>query len=91
MTGSIRFGHLSAAVAICVPFLLCAAAPTARAQVFVVQPQHIEQHYSNFDPTKVKLPSEPLTTVARGAGAALAELDTLRRSDGRGRSRRRRR
>ena len=33
---------------------------------------------------------EPLTTVARGAGAALAELDTLRRSQ-RGRSRRRRR
>lgn len=65
MTGSIRFGHLSAAVVICAPFLLCAAAPTARAQVFVVQPQHIEQHYSNFDPTTVKLPSEPLTTVGR--------------------------
>jgi actin-like ATPase involved in cell morphogenesis len=32
---------------------------------------------------------EPLTTVARGAGAALAELDTLRRSQ-RGRTRRRR-
>jgi rod shape-determining protein MreB len=26
--------------------------------------------------------SEPLTTVARGAGAALAELDALRRSQG---------
>jgi rod shape-determining protein MreB len=34
---------------------------------------------------------EPLTTVARGAGAALEELDALRRSQGRGRSRRRRR
>ncbi len=33
---------------------------------------------------------EPLTSVARGAGAALAELDTLRRSQG-GRRRRRRR
>jgi len=33
---------------------------------------------------------EPLTTVARGAGAALAELDTLRRSQRRTRSRRRR-
>src|SRR6476619_5279876 len=31
---------------------------------------------------------EPLTTVARGAGAALAELDTLRRSQHRRRSRR---
>jgi len=35
--------------------------------------------------------SEPLTTVARGAGAALAELDTLRRTQGRRRSSRRRR
>ncbi len=34
---------------------------------------------------------EPLTAVARGAGAALAELDTLRRSDHRKRSRRSRR
>jgi rod shape-determining protein MreB len=34
---------------------------------------------------------EPLTTVARGAGAALEELDALRRSQGRGRSSRRRR
>jgi rod shape-determining protein MreB len=34
---------------------------------------------------------EPLTTVARGAGAALAELDTLRRSQRRHRSSRRRR
>jgi rod shape-determining protein MreB len=34
--------------------------------------------------------NEPLTTVARGAGAALAELDTLRRAQ-RGRTRRRRR
>jgi rod shape-determining protein MreB len=34
--------------------------------------------------------TEPLTTVARGAGAALEELDTLRRSRKSGRSRRRR-
>jgi rod shape-determining protein MreB and related proteins len=34
---------------------------------------------------------EPLTTVARGAGAALAELDTLRRTARRGRGGRRRR
>ena len=34
---------------------------------------------------------EPLTTVARGAGAALAELDTLRHSQRRSRSSRRRR
>src|SRR5438445_161125 len=34
---------------------------------------------------------EPLTTVARGAGAALSELDTLRRTQRRGRRSRRRR
>ncbi len=34
---------------------------------------------------------EPLTAVARGAGAALGELEALRRSDRRGRSRRSRR
>jgi rod shape-determining protein MreB len=34
---------------------------------------------------------DPLTTVARGAGAALAELDTLRRSDRHRRVSRRRR
>jgi rod shape-determining protein MreB len=34
---------------------------------------------------------EPLTTVARGAGAALSELDALRRSQRRQRSRRGRR
>jgi rod shape-determining protein MreB len=34
---------------------------------------------------------EPLTAVARGAGAALSELDTLRRSERRSRSRRSRR
>ena len=34
---------------------------------------------------------EPLTTVARGAGAALAELDVLRRSERGTRSRRHRR
>lgn len=65
MTGSIRFGHLSAAASICAPLLLCVAAPTAGAQVFVVQPQHIEQHYANFNPTTVKLPAEPMTTVGR--------------------------
>lgn len=66
MTGSIRFGHVSAAAAaVCLPLILCAPAPKASAQVFVVQPQHIEQHYSNFNPTDVKLPSEPLTTIGR--------------------------
>jgi hypothetical protein len=65
MAGSIRLGYVSATALLCAPLLLCAAAPTASAQVFVVQPQHIEQHYSNFNPTSVKLPPEPMTTIGR--------------------------
>lgn len=37
----------------------------ARAQVFVVQAQHISQHYAHFQPTEVKLPAEPMTTIGR--------------------------
>jgi hypothetical protein len=49
--------------------LVCAAAAcaatAARAQVFIVQPEHIEQRYSQFDPTTVQLSGAPLTTVGR--------------------------
>lgn len=64
MSGSFRFGQFSGIAAICAPLALCSA-PAAHAQVFVVQPEHIEQHYSQIDPTSVKLPEEPLTTVGR--------------------------
>jgi hypothetical protein len=74
MPGSIRSRRLSAATplsasqALCVS-ALCAAAlyfvAPACAQVFIVQPEHIEQHYAQFDPTKVQLSAAPLTTVGR--------------------------
>lgn len=49
--------------AICV--LAATAAIPARAQVFVVEPAHIDQHYAKIAPTDVKLSSEPMTTVGR--------------------------
>lgn len=36
-----------------------------RAQVFIVQAQHISPHYAHFQPTNVKLPAEPMTTIGR--------------------------
>ncbi|MGB6131339.1 MAG: hypothetical protein WBG54_06140 [Acidobacteriaceae bacterium] len=52
-----------------VPAAICAlataAAVPARAQVFVVEPSHIDQHYATIAPTDVKLSSEPMTTVDR--------------------------
>jgi hypothetical protein len=64
MTGSIRIGHLSAATAFLASLMVCAA-PTSTGQVFVVQPEHIEQHYAQIDPTNVKLPAEPITKMGR--------------------------
>ncbi len=37
----------------------------ARSQVFVIQPEHVSQHYAHFQPTQVKLPAEPMTTMGR--------------------------
>lgn len=52
-----------------VPAAICALATApaipARAQVFVVEPSHIDQHYATIAPTDVKLSSEPMTTVGR--------------------------
>ncbi|MGC2638416.1 MAG: hypothetical protein WA294_14625 [Acidobacteriaceae bacterium] len=69
MPGSTPFRRPFVSSALCAAPLLCAAllnsAIPASAQVFIVQPQHIEQHYSQIDPTNVKLPAEPLTTIGR--------------------------
>lgn len=62
MTQFSRSGRLSVVAALCAPVVLCA---TASAQVFIVQPEHVEMHYTQFDPTNVKLSSEPLTTIGR--------------------------
>ncbi|HTV82045.1 MAG TPA: hypothetical protein VME18_05300 [Acidobacteriaceae bacterium] len=37
----------------------------ARGQVFIVQSQHISQHYAHFQPTQVRLPADPMTTIGR--------------------------
>jgi hypothetical protein len=64
MTQITRSGRLSIVAALCAPMVLCVA-PAASAQVFVVQAEHVEMHYTQFDPTNVKLSSEPLTTIGR--------------------------
>jgi len=52
------------------PIVCCAAAALmipvcAQAQVFVVEAQHISPQYAHFQPTDVKLPAEPMTTIGR--------------------------
>jgi hypothetical protein len=64
MTHFTRSGRLTIVAALCAPIVLCTS-PAASAQVFVVQAEHVEMHYTQFDPTNVKLSSEPLTTISR--------------------------
>jgi hypothetical protein len=59
-----RSGRLSVLAAFCAPAIL-SVAPAAGAQVFVVQPEHVEQHYAQFTPTNVKLSDDHLTTISR--------------------------
>jgi hypothetical protein len=54
-----RSGRLSILAILCAPAVLCGA------QVFVVQPEHVEQHYAQLTPTSVKFSSDPLTTIGR--------------------------
>jgi hypothetical protein len=64
MQGSESAGRTSLAIAGCA--LLALLIPVcARGQVFVVQAQHISQHYAHFQPTNVQLPGEPMTTIGR--------------------------
>jgi hypothetical protein len=53
-----RPGRLFALAAFCVP-AVCGA------QVFIVQPQHVEMHYAQITPTNVTFSSDPLTTIGR--------------------------
>ena len=59
-----RSGRLSVLAAFCAPVVVCAV-PPAGAQVFIVQPEHVEQHYAQFTPTSVKFSNDPLTTIGR--------------------------
>src|SRR5579875_3750930 len=45
--------------------LAIAATPAAQAQVFTVEAEHVEKHYTEFPPTNVRLTTEPLTTLNR--------------------------
>jgi len=63
MPGSKHSRRPFVAAAICAAPFLCLV--PAGAQVFIVQPEHIEQHYATVDPTSVKLSTEPLSTIGR--------------------------
>jgi hypothetical protein len=54
-----RSGRLLITAVFCAPAVLCGA------QVFVVQPEHVEQHYAQFTPTAVKLSDDRMTTISR--------------------------
>lgn len=54
-----RPGRLFALAAFCAPAALCGA------QVFVVQPEHVEQHYAQITPTTVQFSNDAMTTISR--------------------------
>jgi hypothetical protein len=62
MSRSKLIGHRMVEVAVWTPLLMLAAMPAA-AQVFTVEPEHVEKHYSEFAPTKVQFSSEPMTKL----------------------------
>ncbi len=57
-------GRISTLAALCGPLVLLVAA-SAQAQVFTVEAEHVEKHYTDFAPTDVRLSREPLTTLSR--------------------------
>jgi hypothetical protein len=63
MPRSERAGLLSLAAFCALPFLV--AAMPLRAQVFVVEAEHVEKHYTEFAPTHVKYPEQPITELGR--------------------------
>jgi hypothetical protein len=64
MQGSRSAGRIFPPIACCAALALLVPV-CARAQVFVVQAQHVSPHYAHFQPTQVKLPAEPMTTIGR--------------------------
>jgi hypothetical protein len=50
--------------AFCAAVLLAAVVP-AQAQVFTVEAEHVEKHYTQFPPTNVRLSTEPMTKLTR--------------------------
>jgi hypothetical protein len=64
MRGSPPVRLLPTLAAFCAFPLLIVAVPL-HAQVFTVEPEHIEKHYTEFPPTHVRYPNEPMTTLGR--------------------------
>lgn len=64
MSRSRLTGRLTAQVVVWAPLLAMAILPAA-AQVFVVEPEHVEKRYADFPPTHVPISSAPLTTLSR--------------------------
>ena len=57
-----RPGRSPLLAALCAfPFL----AVPLHAQVFTVEAEHVEKHYTEFPPTHVRYPSDPITTLGR--------------------------
>lgn len=52
-------------LAVCCGPLMLAGAISAQAQVFTVEAEHVEKHYTDFAPTDIRLSREPLTTLSR--------------------------
>jgi hypothetical protein len=63
MRGSVAAGCLPALGALCALSLGAAAPAWSQGQVFTVEPEHVEKHYTEFTPTHVRYPEEPLTTL----------------------------
>jgi hypothetical protein len=62
MPRSMRPGRPPLLAALCALPLL---ALPLHAQVFTVEAEHVEKHYTEFPPTHVRYPSEPITTLGR--------------------------
>lgn len=50
--------------AFCAAIVMTVAIP-AQAQVFTVEAEHVEKHYTQFPPTNVRLSTEPMTRLTR--------------------------
>jgi hypothetical protein len=64
MSRSRLTGRPTSQAAVWVSLLVLAVLPAA-AQVFVVEPEHVEKRYSEFPPTHVQISNEPMTTLTR--------------------------
>jgi hypothetical protein len=63
MSRTERAGFPLLAAFCALPFLVIAL--PLRAQVFVVEAEHVEKHYTEFAPTHVKYPEQPMTQLGR--------------------------